>query len=347
MKKITIFMLILLLLFGMFSVFTVSNADNAVDFSNANFEVKYKSSNTCFCIISGISTNSSTTVYWTVTSTNTKPDKSKLDNFEKAPVSSEGKTELNISKYVELNQDLYLYILDATGESFLVDGKKIERSAYPKDYRLFSDYFNATSDGLQLGLKDVAIASNTTRKINVKIGKITDTAILNKIKNNASTGFSELLTYAKTATAIYDNQISYKTADSSKIPLGIPISSLDNKAYYFAYILADDENGKYYPIEGVTLALSDVFDSTKMSVSSDAWYLFFYGRDKFQWSEFGSGGTETNNPGTVTPKTDPDETIATTILPKTGISTPLIIIMIGIAFVSFVLDRKYKKWKDI
>src|SRR5699024_5469195 len=122
---------------------------------------------------------------------------------------------------------------------------------YPKYANVFTATF-FSNDTTQI-VFSVPWGYNT-RKINLRIGKITDNSILNKIKNNNITGFEELLEYGKTQTAIYDNQLTSTKPTNSYFDNGYnnnedaPIIDLklENEAYYYVYAELDDENGKYY-----------------------------------------------------------------------------------------------------
>ena len=142
----------------------------------------------------------------------------------------------------------------------------------------------------------------------MKIGKITDTDILQKIKNEDASGFADLLTYAKSEKAIYDEIVNVNKNDSSSIEYIkdstteneiIDLKNLEDSAYYFLYIQADDEDGKYITQEAVTLAQASVN-------SKDSWGLFFYGSSDFEWADF-----ETSAPGE-------DDTTAPGTIPQTG-----------------------------
>lgn len=240
----------------------------------------------------------------------------------------------NVSKYVELNQDLYATIIEKKAnytEEMITFGNKLERYEEPK----YANAFHAThmvENYTQL-VTLFTHSSENPRKMQIKIGKITDTSILQKIKSQDSSGFAGLLSFAKTNNGIYDkvfeaNNESFieyisSTTEGKQV---INLTGLQNDAYYFLYIKTLDEDGKYISQEAVTLA--------QASVRSDYWGMFFYGSDDFKWADFGTGNT-----GKV-----PDGTTAPGKLPQTGINTiiygTLSLILISGATIYYIQYRK-------
>ena len=105
-----------------------------------------------------------------------------------------------------------------------------------------------------------------------------------------------------------------------------------NHAYYYLYAELDDENGKYIPLESITLAKADVYPSQDY-----AWFMFFYGSSSFNFDDLEEPvptvDTEDQTPSTPT------------ILPATG-EKALVIALIGLtAVVSVVLFKKNKGLK--
>ena len=118
--------------------------------------------------------------------------------------------------------------------------------------------------------------------------------------------------------------------------------NLEDKAYYYMYVVFDDENGKYYPASGLTIAKADVFTSGE---HKGDWYMFFLGDEKFKWDDFGTTQTGTatvdrNTAGTTTKA----KTTKPKSLPKTGsVAIGLVIVaMIGIAVFFKVKNNKYR-----
>ena len=89
-----------------------------------------------------------------------------------------------------------------------------------------------------------AYSYENARKINVKIGKVTDKSILRAIKNGETDCLQKLLDYAKNADSIYTGTVPLGRAESITNKL-----NLVNDEYYYVYMVLDDENGKYFPVE--------------------------------------------------------------------------------------------------
>lgn len=260
-----------------------------------------------------------------------------------------------MAKYVELNTDIYLWILqdnkfetyyNENGKSvysdtrIVVDGIKLDRFEYPTYSGLFSSTF-VSNDTTQININAPCA---TQRSFTVKIGKINDNSILNKIKNNESDGFANLEAYAKSNSAIYEEKV--KSSHTNLIDLqdvALPLKEkLENKEYYYLYIIMDDENGKYAPIEHcITLA-----EGWKLN---DNWSLHFYGDDKFNWKDFSTEGTgekyipgETGTKATTNEQNNGSNKVLT--LPYTGtMSIGLIIVtMVGSAVFFKIKNNKYK-----
>lgn len=307
---------------------------NWTDFSKAKFELKKEGNSHAIVEISGVTPKEHSTYYLLVTSAGSKPNVSEYTS-EKIVLSYDKDTKTfktidkySVAYYVELNQDLYVSVLEQTGENsnIVSFGNKLTRFSEPK----YSDAFYATfitSDSDQI-VTNFTHNGKNNRKIQIKIGKITDISILKKIKNKNSIGFEELLNYAKSNSGIYD-QILYADKDSSfDIEYNAPsnnslinLKGLENDAYYFLYIKTDDENGKYVSNEAVTLA--------QASVPGERWALFFYGTSDFKWSEWGTD--------------DSDNTIAPDKLPNTG-AVSIVIATLTITTGGIIAYKKYKKY---
>lgn len=229
---------------------------------------------------------------------------------------------------------MYAAILERKGdgtEEIITYGNKLERYSEPKYADAFA-YTNITHNSTDIHTKFTHHSDND-RKMQIKIGKITDTSILQKIKSQNSSGFAELLSFAKSNNGIYDKTIDAKKNYESITYMNddqalINSTSLQNDAYYFLYVKTLDENGTYISNEAVTLAQANVYP--------DKWYLFFYGSNDFKWADFGNGGT-TGKPTT-------DGTIVNGKIPQTGVNaiiwTTLAIILIGGTAIHYIQYRK-------
>ena len=315
------------------------------DFSNAKYELIKDAVSSAKVEISGVQPLDNHAYYLYITSSRTSyPEKSSNDYTVLSYDSQTKKfTGIGLAKKVELNQDLYAFIYEKDNTTlagqYVVEGIKLERFEEPRYNDAFTvTHITKTSD--QIVTKFTHDSSNV-RNITVKIGKITDSNILKKIKDNNSSGMSDLLSYAKSASSIINESttltkksfIQYLSSDGEKL---ISMNNIEDKSYYYLYVVADTENGKYITQEAVTLALSSKY-------SDGSWYMFFYGENDFNWTSI-SGNTATNPTPTPTPA---DNTTANTVLPNTGKGLILITILAILTASSAVLYDINKKYEGI
>ena len=220
----------------------VYDSPKFTDFSNAQYETKLNSAEETLQI-KGIEpkTEDYTSYYYIITSNNTKPniiktkggtiDKDEMKNVEDLYVNTDENYiyTRNISKYAELNQDLYIWILqesklgdyyeDENGNlvsyatKFVVEGKEITRAELPKlnlILQTFSISYFTTSDYSDRStyIRFNFPTETENRKFTLKIGRVTDNTILSKIQNNDYTGITELLNYAKSHDSIYSQSLT-------------------------------------------------------------------------------------------------------------------------------------------
>ena len=356
MRKIITILVIMMMLFSTFAVLTVSNAADEeetvtwTDFSNAKYEIKKDGHNSASLEITGVTQNENSLYTAIITTDSNKPeiDENALVSSITVGTSYSIKYDTNskaftaigdFSNEVELNKDLYLSIIETnSGKNKIVTyGNKLTRFNEPQYIdAFFSTFMTDSSDQIVMNYTH---SSSNSRKMQIKVGKITDTTILQKIKDKNASGFADLLNYAKSNSSIYDqilnattpsSSIAYDASSYSSNTNVINLQGLENEKYYYLYVRTDDENGKYTSNEAATLA--------KANVTSSGWDLFFYGDDRFKWADFGNIDSNTG-------KTDP--TIAPTILPKTGINVIIITGVLGIAMVAVITKKKYNNYKDI
>ena len=174
-------------------------------------------------------------------------------------------------------------------------------------------------------------ASQNNRKFEIKIGKITNNEILKNIKNQDASGFSDLLNFAKSDSGIYNDNLNADKDDTFAIEYNaykdtenevIKLNNLENDAYYYLYIKLDDENGKYVSNEAVTLAKASTFENGN-------WSMLFYGTSDFKWTDLGSVNT--------------DNTTANGVLPQTGASYIIIMVIGIIGILGVIAAVKYRK----
>lgn len=310
------------------------------DFSKAKFELKKDGVSNAILEISNVTPKDEGSYYLFITANDSKPNVTSKDEnriYIRYNKDSKKLYVTEIEKYVELNQDLYVTILeqkDYKTEKVVLYGEKLERYAEPK----YSDAFFATHmtyDSTQLITRFTHDIENN-RNIQVKVGKITDVSILKKIKNKDSSGFADLLSFAKSNNGIYNEKheadkyhnIAYISDNSEETGnnVAIDLKGLQDEEYYFLYIKVYDDDGKYFGQEAVTLAQASTYNT-------GSWYLFFYGNEDFKWADFGE--TEPN-----------DDTKAPVTLPDTGIGKYVAIISV-LAVVVAVSYIQVKKMKEI
>lgn len=329
--------------------------DNFTDFSTAKVELKKDGISNAIVEVSGVSIKEGHVYYTYITNSTTQPTMSD-DHFGDGSISMEYDEankvlkSYDISKYVEKNQDLYLWIVEYDSENttnkskVVLSEKKLTRFTEPK----YADAFFATHM-TKLGTVDAKATINdvnnqivtafthteeNNRKMQIKIGKITDVSILKKIKNQDATGFSDLLKFAKTGASIYDSVVEANKnlkdieftagttySESSNKDNMIDLKNIEDDAYYYLYVKTDDENGTYISNEAVTLAMGNDHKEA-------GWALFFYGSNDFKWNI-----------------NDGDNTVVPTgVLPQTGEAITIIAIALIAIAGGTILWFKYKKY---
>lgn len=187
------------------------------------------------------------------TNTATEP-KIQLEEKYKTIINSDEffRTSSNVADKLEKNGDIYYWICEEqinydTGnrEQKFIFSKKLQRPALHSLGGRMVCYFS--NDSTSTFLYE-AYDYKSKRNIKLKIGRITDTSILLAIKNKEANALSRLLAYSKSADSIYTGTVPL--GKSSTITKNI---NIEDKAYYYVYMVLDDENGKYYPIEDVSL----------------------------------------------------------------------------------------------
>ena len=307
------------------------------DFSNAEFELKKDGTTGAILEISNVTPKEGSDYYLLITSDENEPTADEFESKYFLTYDEEKQIFIvrNMANYIELNQDLYAAILESQGyddEKVILYGEEIERFAEPK----YSDAFFATFmsyDNTQL-ITTFTHDEVNDRNIQIKVGKITDTAILQKIKNQDTSGFADLLAFAKSNNGIYNKEhaadknyyaIAYNAGEFEETGNSvIDLEGLQDEEYYFLYIEVYDEEGKYIGQEAVTLAQASVYEDGE-------WYLFFYGGEDFEWADF---------------EDVEDDTKAPVTLPNTGIGKYIAIISV-LAIVVIASYIQIKKMKEI
>lgn len=343
-------------------------APEFTDFSKAKYELLFDLDTDLK--ISGINPKDDirNTYYYIITSSNTKPN---ISYNTYGGVDTEATNEINylnvnsddnylysrtLDKYVELNQDLYLWVIQDValedtyynneGNSithstkFVVEGQKLTRPTLPqlnlilKSFNIGNWESDTNSDAYTyINFRFPSATEN--RKFRIKIGLVTDNSILQKIQKGDYSGITELLEYAKNNKAIYTADLTTTSENyfRSEQALFDGTKLLQDDAYYFIYVEFDDENGKYYPIEGVTLGQAYVSE-----VNSNNWDLYAYTSEDFNWNDLSSTSTNTNNT---------DTTIAKDKLPNTGTMSILVVSIIILVIATVFFKIKKDNYKGI
>lgn len=244
--------------------------------------------------------------------------------------SEEEITSGQISKYLEKNGDIYVSIVEQkfSTKSYkrIIEDQKVERiSLYPLGKRVLCYFF---SERTSTFLKE-AYSGEEERKINLKIGNITDINILRAIKNRESGCLQKLMDYAKSAQSIYTGTIPVGVSDTITNNM-----NLVDKAYYYVYMEMEDENGKYYPVEDISLYQGCVGENIGKN-------LFDYLDSNFEWNLDEEKVIPPDSEG----KQDP--TLSGTILPKTGIATVIGAFVTILAVNTIIGMYKYNRYKGI
>lgn len=162
----------------------------------------------------------------------------------------------DINLKLQLNGDIYVSFKETSnGQAKVVlQSKKINRPDLEQIGQRVNFIFNNDFTHVNWNTYNEGTNKNN-RKINIKIGSVNDNTILQNIKNGKSNSLQSLLNYAKQQTSsVYTKSISANSNTSSIISE----MNLKDKQYYYVYAIFDDENGKYYPIEDVSLYQANI-----------------------------------------------------------------------------------------
>lgn len=252
----------------------------------------------------------------------TVPDTGWIEN-ENLPVTN--KPGFSISKYLEKSGDIYVWIYETQivnnvrQNKCIIEAQKIERPALKKIGTRMKCYFFNEETSTHLF---EAYNYENARKINVKIGKVTDKSILRAIKNGETDCLQKLLDYAKNADSIYTGTVPLGRSESITNKL-----NLVNDEYYYVYMVLDDENGKYFPVEDVSLYQALTYEKDGKTSKN----LFDYLNDNFKWN-LGNDDTTIDN------------TTATGKLPQTGASIVIYVAITLVIVAGVIFAIKYKKY---
>lgn len=204
-------------------------------------------------------------------------------------------------------------------------GKRINMLITPTSSLFYLNNLASFSGG-------ATVPSPTLREASYSIGEIEDKTILRNIRDDKSGAYSDLLEYAKKATAINSGKIKiYPTKNSvsnADQVQGALYSQTEIKAgsYYFVYINYDgktsNSNVEYYPLEEV-----QVFSTKKNSAGQ----IEFVSKEDTNWDGLGEAKEESKS---------------TKKNPKTGfISYSLVMAIIFITgIIIFIKTKKVTKF---
>lgn len=234
---------------------------------------------------------------------------------------------------IETSGDIYVWVCEVDSNitpKMVVNAKKIDRiKQMPLGTRLTAYFFNDETATFCW-----EVNQNENRKVNIKIGTITDKSILKAIKNGEADCLQKLLNYSKSADSIYTGTV--KLGEDKTITDSI---NLVDKAYYYVYMELEDENGKYHPVEDVSLYQALVNEKVGKN-------LFNYLDDNFVWDleEDKTPSTPEQKPET---KPEKDNTTASGKIPQTGVEIITICSIALITLIGTIGYIKYKKLADL
>lgn len=251
-----------------------------------------------------------------------------LSDFEDWTSFSNGVVGIRaLENVIEKNGDIYIWIAEYQENEgkVLLTAKEVERlEQLPLGKRIIGYIQNIdTKDSIYVNEP----FSVDTRSINYKIGEIADREIISKVINNENGALQELLNYAKNKQSLAQGNIKLQENEQSIID-GI---NLKDKAYYFVYYEAEDENGTYYPIEDIALVQAIKYN--------DGWTLVNYTDDRFSFEQ--ENNNQNNN------QNNNDDTVAGGKLPQTGETISICIAVTALIILAIAVGYVIKKNRDI
>ena len=242
-------------------------------------------------------------------------------------ISSDKKiSSIGLTSYLETNGDIYIWIAEVQNreQKIVLNAKKVERLEQLPLTKRIVGYF---SDSFAGGIFCYEPHTSKERKLNIKMGKMTDKSILKAIKENETNAMKNLLNYAKASDYILE-----ETYDFREQPTVPETAKIEDKGYYFVYFELEDENGKYYPVEDVELY--------QASVTGNKVQLINYTDRNFVYDIDDDIDIDTKN-NTV------DNTIAGGKIPQTGATAMTISVITVLAIVAGYIAYKTAKYRDI
>ena len=260
-----------------------------------------------------------------------------------------GISRKNINEYLENSGDVYYQIVEqyVSGNyihKIIKDGT-IERPELPKLGTRIKCYFFSDKTSIYQNTTN----SLRTRNVKLKIGTISDQNIINEVLTDDTKGLAKLLEYAKTANAI--KEVTVPVDKSASITSELPLT---DKGLYYVYAVLDDENGKYYPVEDVSLYQAIIGETIGKN-------LFDYLDDNFEYkivkTEVKEGKpAEPTKPAEEPAKTEeePKEedykgkktgTESENLGTQAGANLTIVYVIAIVGAISFISYKKYNKTK--
>lgn len=283
-----------------------------------------------------------------------------LNENDLSVLPTDGKIYL-MEQYVEKYKNISILIVQSVSTLYykedgnhILNVNKVERIRLDEfEFPTFSGAFTSSFISSKMTQIILNEPCASPRKFTIKVGKITDENILNKIKNGDKDGFANLEVFAKENKPIFEGKV--ESTNSDKITYKDEILPLDgkleDKEYYYLYIILDDENEKYVPIEHC-LTFGQAY--VQKSDETGSWSVHMYGDDKFNWKEFSTentGGdyTPTGTDGTIKVgnSTGTDQTTSTATLPHTGIGATILGVISVLCVIFGITYYKNNKYKGI
>lgn len=256
---------------------------------------------------------------------------------------NENNTISSVEKIVETNGDIYVWVCEVDGTyhipKLLINGQKIERKEQlPLGTRMHAYFFDEFTD-----IFCYETITEKEREINIKIGMITDVSILKAIKNGEANALQRLLEYSKSAEAFYTSKVPVRESDAIANKL-----NLINGDYYYVYMELEDENGKYYPVEDVSLFQALIEEDGSAN-------LFDCLDDDYVWNLDEGEGNDPDPVPTPEPEKKPtetkdktkDKTKAPGSLPYTGGTFVIIVSVLAIIALGIYAYRRNNDLKGI
>lgn len=302
------------------------------DFSNATiktqFDEFYKPSFFTEVIITGVKNISAKSPFGVHVSNNPNdtPDVNKEEDWNGVAQVEGNNLKIKsvfVSPFFEKSGDVYIWVKEENnGDKRIVLSKvKLQRNT-PNGKKLKAFFFADKTSTFLYTDQDINL---TTRKVNYKIGIITDQNVIKAMKNGDSNAYSLLLNYAKNDS---------KSIGSGKVKVGQDVSitgnlNITHDKMYYGYLTMDDENGKYYPVEDVDIYYGVNYDGEKG--------LFDSSNTNFKWV-YNETATTSNSKDTTT---SPNK------IPKAGVYYSVATGVLILLAISGTAYFKYRKMKDV